>query len=81
LINFIVDMVGFVHPQKEVVMNAFSALLSAWNGGESKGGVDSGELKSHNAITQCMTIIKTKKSISCVYIHWLCVLRVFFFFF
>jgi hypothetical protein len=29
LINFIVDMVGFVHPQKEVVMNAFSALLSA----------------------------------------------------
>ncbi len=36
--NFRVDIIGFVSAHKLIVKrNVFSALLSAWNGGESKG--------------------------------------------
>ncbi len=39
-------MVSFVDPHKLVAKrNAFSAFPIAWNGGESKSGVESGGLK------------------------------------
>jgi hypothetical protein len=53
-------MAGFVHSHKVVARRAFLAVSSAWNGGESKGEVKSGELKCHSAITQCMTIVKAR---------------------